>query len=74
MDNNPIANGLLSKGFYNRIIYKYNCFNYKIENPDGSTEYKDLSDLCVENIKNDSFDCVLHLSSDSTKICKEFIC
>ena len=68
LDNNPIANGLLPKGgsiigsSTNTIV-----FNYKIENPDGTTEYKDLSDLCVENIKNDGFDCVFALGGDSTQ-------
>ena len=34
-------------------------FHYKVTNPDGSVEYKDLSDKCIQNIKDDGFDCDL---------------
>ncbi len=68
LDGNSVSSGLLPKGgsiigsSTNTIV-----FNYKVENVDGTTEYKDLSDLCVENIKNDGFDCIFALGGDSTQ-------
>lgn len=68
LDNSPVASGILTKGgsiigsSTNTIV-----FNYKIENPDGTVEYKDLSDLCIENFKNAGFDCLFTLGGDSTQ-------
>ncbi len=68
LDGNPVADGILPKGgsiigsSTNTIV-----FNYKVTNPDGTVEYKDLSDLCVENVKKDGFDCVFTLGGDSTQ-------
>ena len=68
LDGNPIASGILPKGgsiigsSTNTIV-----FNYKVENPDGTVEYKDLSDLCIENFKNAGFDCLFTLGGDSTQ-------
>ena len=68
LDHQPIANGILPKGgsiigsSTNTIV-----FNYKITNPDGTVEYKDLSDLCVQNMMNDRFDCLFTLGGDSTQ-------
>lgn len=62
------ASGLLHKG--GTIIgtsNSTNVFNYKVVNEDGSVEYKDLSDKCVENIKNAGFDCVFALGGDGTQ-------
>ncbi len=62
------ASGLLTKG--GTIIGTSNAtnvFNYKVVNEDGSVEYKDLSDQCVENIKNDGFDCLFTLGGDGTQ-------
>ena len=62
------ASGLLHKG--GTIIgtsNSTNVFNYKVVNEDGSVEYKDLSDKCVENIKNAGFDCVFTLGGDGTQ-------
>ena len=62
------ASGLLTKG--GTIIgtsNSTNVFNYKVVNEDGSVEYKDLSDKCVENVKEDGFDCVFTLGGDSTQ-------
>ena len=44
-----------------------NVFHYKVEKPDGTFEYQDLSDKCVQNIKNDGFDCIFTLGGDGTK-------
>ena len=68
LDGNPIASGLINKGgsiigsSTNTIV-----FHYKVTNPDGTVEYKDLSDQCVENVKKDGFDCVFTLGGDSTQ-------
>ena len=62
------ASGLLTKG--GTIIGTSNAtnvFNYKVVNEDGSVEYKDLSDKCVENIKNAGFDCIFTLGGDGTQ-------
>ena len=68
LDLNSNASGLLTKG--GTIIgtsNSTNVFNYKVINADGSIEYKDLSDLCVENIRNAGFDCVFTLGGDGTQ-------
>ena len=68
LDGQKISSGLIDKGgsiigsSLNTII-----FHYKVTNPDGSTEYKDVSDQCIENIKNDGFDCIFTLGGDSTQ-------
>ncbi len=68
LDFNPMADGILPKGgsiigsSTNTIV-----FNYKVTNPDGTVEYKDLSDLCVQNVMKDGFDCVFTLGGDSTQ-------
>ena len=62
------ASGLLTKG--GTIIGTSNAtnvFNYKVVNEDGTTEYKDLSDVCVQNIKNAGFDCIFTLGGDGTQ-------
>ena len=59
------AEGILPKG--GSIIgssTNANVFNYKVVNEDGSVEYKDLSDVCVENIKKDGFDCLFTLGGE----------
>jgi 6-phosphofructokinase 1 len=43
-----------------------NVFNYKVEE-DGKIVYKDLSDVCVQNIKDDGFDCIFTLGGDGTQ-------
>lgn len=62
------ASGLLTKG--GTIIGTSNAtnvFNYKVVNEDGTVEYKDLSDVCVQNIKDDGFDCLFTLGGDGTQ-------
>lgn len=62
------ASGILPKG--GSIIgssTNANVFNYKVVGEDGTVEYKDLSDVCVENIKKDEFDCVFTLGGDGTQ-------
>ena len=62
------ASGLLTKG--GTIIGTSNAtnvFNYKVVNEDGTVEYKDLSDVCVQNIKDDGFDCIFTLGGDGTQ-------
>lgn len=68
LDKSPISSGILQKGgsiigsSTNTIV-----FNYKVTNPDGIVEYKDLSDVCVQNVRNAGFDCVFTLGGDSTQ-------
>ena len=61
------ASGILQKG--GSIIgssLNANVFNYKVEE-NGETIYKDLSEKCVQNIKEDGFDCLFTLGGDSTQ-------
>ena len=44
-----------------------NVFNYKCVNEDGSVEYKDLSGVCIQNLKDDGFDCLFTLGGDGTQ-------
>lgn len=65
---NGDAKGILPKG--GSIIgssTNANVFNYKVKNEDGSVEYKDLSDVCVQNIKDAGFDCIFTLGGDGTQ-------
>ncbi len=62
------AEGILPKG--GSIIgssTNANVFNYKVVNEDGSVEYKDLSDVCIQNIKDFGFDCIFTLGGDGTQ-------
>ncbi len=43
-----------------------NVFNYPIEE-NGQRVYKDLSDICVENVKKDEIDCLFTLGGDGTQ-------
>lgn len=43
-----------------------NVFNYPVEE-NGKRVYKDLSDICVENIKKDKIDCLFTLGGDGTQ-------
>ncbi|MBQ2836100.1 MAG: ATP-dependent 6-phosphofructokinase [Clostridia bacterium] len=65
--NDETASGILPKG--GSIIgssTNANVFHYKIQE-NGETVYKDLSDVCVENIKKDGFDCLFTLGGDGTQ-------
>ena len=65
--NDEHASGILQKG--GSIIgssLNANVFNYKVEE-NGETVYKDLSEKCVQNIKEDGFDCLFTLGGDSTQ-------
>ena len=65
--NDETASGILPKG--GSIIgssTNANVFNYKVEE-NGEVVYKDLSDICVQNIKDDGFDCVFTLGGDGTQ-------
>ena len=66
--NKHNASGILPKG--GSIIgssTNANVFNYKVVLPNGEIEYQDLSDKCVQNIKNDGFDCLFTLGGDGTQ-------
>ena len=65
--SNENAVGILPKG--GSIIgssTNANVFNYPVEE-NGETVYKDLSDICVENIKKDEIDCLFTLGGDGTQ-------
>lgn len=67
LDSNNSASGILHKG--GSIIgssTNANVFNYKVEE-NGQVVYKDLSDVCVENVKKDGFDCIFTLGGDGTQ-------
>ena len=65
--NDETASGILPKG--GSIIgssTNANVFNYKVEE-NGQIVYKDLSDVCVQNIQDDGFDCIFTLGGDATQ-------
>ena len=65
--NDQTASGILPKG--GSIIgssTNANVFNYKVEE-NGQIVYKDLSEVCIENIKKDEFDCIFTLGGDGTQ-------
>ena len=65
--NDESASGILPKG--GSIIgssTNANVFNYKVEE-NGQVVYKDLSDQCVQNVKDDGFDCLFTLGGDGTQ-------
>ena len=68
LDYSNLAAGILYKGgsiigsSTNTIV-----FHYPITNPDGSIDFVDMSDRCVENFKNNGFDCLFTLGGDSTQ-------
>ena len=67
LDSTTTASGILHKG--GSIIgssTNANVFNYKVEE-NGEIVYKDLSDVCVENVKKDGFDCIFTLGGDGTQ-------
>ena len=65
--NDQTASGILPKG--GSIIgssTNANVFNYKVEE-NGQIVYKDLSEVCIENIKKDEIDCLFTLGGDGTQ-------
>ena len=68
LDLQTNASGLLTRG--GTIIgtsNSTNVFHYPVKKEDGSVEYQDLSDRCVQNIKDDGFDCIFTLGGDGTQ-------
>jgi 6-phosphofructokinase 1 len=68
LDSNSSASGLLHRG--GTIIgtsNNTNVFNYKTINENGELEYKDLSDVCVQNLKDNGIDCLFTLGGDGTQ-------
>jgi len=67
LDYSSIASGILHRG--GSIIgssTNANVFNYKMEE-NGQVVYKDLSEQCIQNIKDDKFDCIFTLGGDGTQ-------
>ena len=68
LDSSSNASGILAKG--GSIISSStnaNVFHYKVTDKEGNVTYQDLSDICVENVKEDGFDCIFTLGGDSTQ-------
>ncbi len=68
LESATTASGILAKG--GSIISSStnaNVFHYKVIGENGEVEYKDLSEVCVQNIKDDGFDCLFTLGGDSTQ-------
>ena len=62
------ASGILQKG--GSIISSStnaNVFKYKVVDENVNVTYQDLSQKCVENVKEDGFDCIFTLGGDSTQ-------
>ncbi len=62
------ASGILPKG--GSIIgssLNANVFNYKVIDENGNVSYQDLSEKCVQNVKDDEIDCIFTLGGDSTQ-------
>ena len=76
LNNNIIRLGTSSSGNAVGILPKggsiigsstnANVFNYPVEK-NGEIVYKDLSDICVENIKKNEIDCLFTLGGDGTQ-------
>lgn len=67
LESKSTASGLLHRG--GTIIgssNSTNVFNYKVEE-NGKITYKDYSDICVENIRKEGFDCIFTLGGDGTQ-------
>ena len=67
LDFTNLASGILHRG--GSIIgssTNANVFNYKVEE-NGQVVYKDLSEQCVQNCKDDGFDCIFTLGGDGTQ-------
>ena len=67
LESNGSASGLLHRG--GTIIgssNSTNLFNYKVEE-NGKVEYRDLSNVAIDNVKRDGFDCIFTLGGDGTQ-------
>lgn len=68
LDTKSNASGILHKG--GSIIgssLNANVFNYKVIDEKGNVTYQDLSEKCVQNVKDDEIDCIFTLGGDSTQ-------
>jgi len=68
LSSSNTASGILQKG--GSIISSStnaNVFHYKVVDENGNVTYQDLSEQCVQNVKDDGFDCIFTLGGDSTQ-------
>lgn len=68
LSSSDTASGILQKG--GSIISSStnaNVFHYKVVDENGNVSYQDLSEKCVQNVKDDGFDCIFTLGGDSTQ-------
>ncbi|QWC00431.1 ATP-dependent 6-phosphofructokinase [Mycoplasmatota bacterium] len=49
-----------------KMSNKDNLFNYPVEDKDGNIEYKDVSDVAVENLKKHKIDALIIIGGDGT--------
>ena len=67
LESSGSASGLLHRG--GTIIgssNSTNLFNYKVEE-NGKVEYRDLSQVAIDNVRRDGFDCIFTLGGDGTQ-------
>ena len=67
LESSGSASGLLHRG--GTIIgssNSTNLFNYKVEE-NGKVEYRDLSQIAIDNVRRDGFDCIFTLGGDGTQ-------
>ena len=67
LESSGSASGLLHRG--GTIIgssNSTNLFNYKVEE-NGQVEYRDLSNVAIDNVRRDGFDCIFTLGGDGTQ-------
>ena len=68
LESNTTASGILTKG--GSIISSStnaNVFHYKMTDKEGNVTYEDLSEICLQNVQEDEFDCIFTLGGDSTQ-------
>ena len=68
LSTNGNASGILHKvGSIIGSSLNANVFNYKVVDENGNVTYQDLSEKCVQNVKDDEIDCIFTLGGDSTQ-------
>ena len=67
LDSNGNASGLLHRGgTMLKSTHSLNVFNMP-EEKDGETIYVDKSDECIENLRNEGFECLFTIGGDGTQ-------
>lgn len=66
LDNEAVSGILHIGGTILKNSNKDNLFNYPIQNEKGEIEYKDVSDVAVENLKKENVDALVIIGGDGT--------